>query len=410
MGVATETRESEVEHIPACRGWWSRLIPTALVVTAVVLIALIAMMPDETPPPPATEVPPINVKVLRIQAVPELPDTLDLTAVVEPDRVVRVAAEVAGRIEKFGDRPQRAAGLSPRGDTDIDAAPLTDGHPRGSKSAARGATVQEGDPIARGDPIVHLNKDLLQAGFKREQAQFEYDQREYRRLLDLFEREASSKTELDDARTRRDVSKAVLEEAAAHLERAAIVAPISGTLNRLPMEIGEYVSSGDCVAEIVDIARAKIVVDVPERDVHYLHVGDVAKIFLRTPQPRELAGEIAYISELADEHTRTTRLEIMVDNHDHALRSGQIVRARLTRRVLTNAIMIPLSAVIPLENDKAVYIVNDDDRAERRLVELGFIKERSVRILSGLATGDRLIVSGHRYVGPDQPVAVVEEQ
>ena len=206
------------------------------------------------------------------------------------------------------------------------------------------------------------------------------------------------------------MSKATLDEANAELERGTILAPISGILNRLPMEVGEYAMPGDCVAEIVEIDQVMVVVDVPERDVHFMHVGQVAEIFTRASQETGLTGDITYISELADEQTRTTRLEISVENPENLLRSGQIVGVRLTRHVLTNVIMIGLGAVIPLENGKAVYVVNDEDRAERREIELGFIKGRSVQVISGLQSGDRLIVAGHRYVGPGQPVTVVQDQ
>ena len=102
-------------------------------------------------------------------------------------------------------------------------------------------------------------------------------------------------------------------------------------------------------------------------------------------------------------------MEITVNNDNRQLRSGQIVRAKLTRRLLRNVIMVPLSSIIPLENGKAVYVVDREQKAERRLVELGFFKGRSVRILSGLDEGDQLIVAGHRYVGPGQPVTIIEE-
>ena len=114
-------------------------------------------------------------------------------------------------------------------------------------------------------------------------------------------------------------------------------------------------------------------------------------------------------SELADEHTRTSRLEITVDNRERLLRSGQIVRARLTRRVLNDVIMIPLGSVIPLERGRVVYVV-EGGQAQRRLVELGFIKGRSVQILAGVEAGDLLIVAGHRFVGPGQPVTIVSDE
>lgn len=341
---------------------------------------------EETPPP---VIPPVNVRVWPIQSIQQLPDTFDLTAVVEPEQIVEVAAEVPGRIERYGERK-------------------TDVTWRGQTLAA-GETIDEGEPVQQGAPLVHLNRDLLQARYDRAQAQFEYDQREYRRILDLAEDGTSSPTEVDDAKTHRDIAKALLEEARRELERCLIVAPCDGILNRLIREPGEYVNPGTPVAEIVNIDRVKVVVDVPERDVHYLAVGDPAEVHIGQVAgvpPR--IGRVTYISEVADEATRTTRLEILVDNGDHLLRSGQIVRARLTRRVLHDIIMIPLSSVIPLEHGRVVYIVNDDKLALRRDVELGFIKGRSVRVLSGLTAGERLIVDGHRYVGPQQPVNITE--
>lgn len=387
MSAAPETVESATSR-PS--GWLGRIIPVALVVTAAALVGVVAMMPNETPPAPATEIPPVNVKVLRVRAEPELRDTFDLTAVVEADRVVRVASETAGRIERIGGRQREIRWRD--------------------RIFPAGATFAEGEPISEGEPIVYLNKDLLQARVDRAQAEFEYARRDYRRILELPESGSTSQTELDDARTKKDIAKAALDEAAAELERTTILAPIGGILNRLPMEIGEYVAPGDCVAEIVDMDPAKVVVDVPERDVHHLKFGDAAEVFVRAPDEGELAGRITYISELADEATRTTRVEITVDQGDTpGLRSGQIARARLTRRILANVIMVPLGAVIPLESGKAVYVVANEDVAERREVELGFIKGRNVHILTGLEVGDRLIIAGHRYVGPGQPVTVIAE-
>ena len=99
-----------------------------------------------------------------------------------------------------------------------------------------------------------------------------------------------------------------------------------------------------------------------------------------------------------------------MDNHEDRLRSGQIVRARLTRRVLHDVIMIPLDVIIPLEDGKAVYVVDDQQKAQHRRIELGLLKGRAVQVTQGLSAGDRLIVAGQRYVGSDQPVNIVANQ
>lgn len=343
----------------------------------------------------------MNVKVELVAALPALADTITLPGVTEPNRIVKVPAEVSGRIEKID--------------------------------------CEEGRPCRAGDELIRLNTDLLQADYDRAKASSEFDQREYERIAELRRRGVSSAAELDQIRARAAASKAAFDAAKASLDRAIIRAPIGGILDRVPVEQGEYVKPGDVVAEIVDVDLIKVVLDVPERDVHFLDVGATEEIFVRGGDGEyKVTGKIGYISELADAGSRTSRVEVIVDNRPVAgsgglppgegasgasttapasisaapgkrpLRSGQIVRVRLTRRVLQGAIMVPLAAVIPLEDGYLVYVA-EDGKAEKREVQLGLIKGSQIQVVSGLKEGDRLIVSGHRYVGPGQPVAVEEQ-
>ncbi len=369
-----------------------RLLPALIVAAAAGAVAVVARMPGRDGDPPPTERPPVNVKVELVRALPALADTITLPGVTEPNRIVKVPAEVSGRIERIA--------------------------------------CEEGRPCRAGDELIRLNTDLLQADYDRAEASSEFDQREYERVAELRRGGVSSPAELDQIGTRAAASEAAFDAARASLDRAVIRAPIGGILDRVPVEQGEYVKPGDVVAEIVDVDVLKVVLDVPERDVHFLDVGAAEEIFVRGGDGEyKVTGKIGYISELADAGSRTSRVEVVVDNRPVAgsgrattapavlsaasgkrpLRSGQIVRARLTRRVLKGAIMVPLAAVIPLEDGYLVYVA-EDGKAEKRQVQLGLIKGRRIRVLSGLTEGDRLIVSGHRYVGPGQPVAVDEQK
>ena len=384
-----ENSDALVGQESTARGWRGRIVSIAIVLIAVVMVVAVARIPKKEPALPEANIPPVNVVVQTIEPLAEFADTFTLSAVVEPEYVVRVAAEVAGRIERYG---TRSHAVSWRG-----------------REIPAGSVLDEGEPIEAGAPIAYLNRELLQAAYDRAQAQSEYDRNEYDRIADLYKREVTSKAEYDDARAKRDISQATLEEEARNLERTEIVAPISGILNRFTAEVGEYAVAGQQIAEIVCIDRVKVVVEVPERDIHYLKLGDTAEIVVKNSKLVRFVGKITYLSELADPATRTTRIEITIDNPDHLMRSGQIISATLTRRIINDAIMIPLASVIPLENGRVTYVVMDG-LAERREVELGLIYGHSVRILSGLSAGDKLIVAGHRYVGPGQPVTVVEQR
>jgi membrane fusion protein (multidrug efflux system) len=233
-------------------------------------------------------------------------------------------------------------------------------------------------------------------------------------MAELVDLDATAQSDLDNAKTQWAISKAKLEEVRARLERTKIVAPGGGVLNDLLVEEGEYVQPGMPVAEIVDTSVVKVVVDVPERDIGFFKVGQKAEVIVDSKvadsngQPPALSGPITFISELADARTRSTPVEITLANPERELRSGQIVRVRLTRRMLKDAVLIPLLAVIPMEEGYAAYVVNSDE-AHRRDLKLGIMRKDEVQVEQGLKAGDQLIVAGHRFVAPGQKVRIIPE-
>ena len=363
------TKKEEKKH-----RWLRRNAPKIVVIIAVLaVLSLITKIPKKEQHAAPTEAAPMNVKVETIVAEPQFAETFDLPAIVEPNRIVSVCAEVEGRIEKI--------------------------------------PSVEGNRVNKGDLLVSLNSDLIRPQFEIAEAQFERDKIEFERMKELVEKDATSRSDLDDATVQLATSRAQLAEVGARLDRTDIIAPINGVLNNLMVEQGEYVQSGMAVAEIVDADTVKVVVDVPERDITFFTVGQKAEVFLNyRDQEKSQVGTITFISELADQQTRSTSMEITLANKEGFLRSGQIVRVRLTRQNIKDAVLIPLLAVIPMENGYAVYVVNSKE-AQRREVKLGIIKADRVRVKSGLEPGDRLIISGHRFVAPGQKVnAVVENE
>ena len=355
------------------QGWFRRkIIKVVIVLIAIALLAVVMKIPKRERTAPPSEVALVNVTVMPVIAQPQLSDSFDLPAAIEPNRIVTVSAEVEGRIEHI--------------------------------------PCKEGDPVKAGDLIIQINDDLIRPLFEVAQEQVKRDKIEFKRMDNLVKDNATSQRDLDDARTKLAISEANLDEVSARLQRTRIISPITGRLNEIIVEDGEYVNVGAPVVQIVDNDTVKVVVDIPERDISFFSIGQEAQVVVNVKgQDITMTGEISFISELADNQTRSTRTEISLDNRKRLLRSGQIVLVRLTRRVIDNAIMIPLLAVIPMEDSKAVYVVNSEE-AQRREVELGFIKGDYVHVKSGLKPGDRLIIAGHRFVAPGQKVNVVSEK
>jgi len=344
-------------------------VKAVIILAAIGILTAIMKMPAKKREAPATEAPPVNVKVMTVTAEPKLADAFDLPAVVEPNRIVTVSAEVGGRIERI--------------------------------------PPEEGSKVRAGDLLIKLNTDLILPEFESAKAQVDRDQIEFDRMTNLVKESATTQRDLDNATSQLAISKACLEGIRARLERTSIFAPTAGVLNDLLVEEGEYVDAGNPVAQVVDTDTVKVVVEIPERDIAYFSIDEKAEIFVDTKgQIGSLVGTISFISELSDPRTRSTRTEITLDNKQRLLRSGQIVHVRLTRQILKDAVLIPLLAVIPMEDSKAVYVVNSR-QAKRRDVKIGFIRDDQVQIQSGLEPGDKLIIAGHRFVAPGQKVNIV---
>ncbi|MHC4605629.1 MAG: efflux RND transporter periplasmic adaptor subunit, partial [Planctomycetota bacterium] len=239
------------------------------------------------------------------------------------------------------------------------------------------------------------------------------------RISGVAKKGAATAQEVDRAASQMLATKAALERAKVRLERAAIAAPIDGVLNRIMVEEGEYVRVGAPVAEIVEIDTVKVVAMVPEFDIGYIRVAKVAAVVTEVDgEEKTLAGEVKYVSELADERTRATRVEIELDNKERLLRSGRIVRVLLTRRTLENVVMVPLFSVIPMEDGKAVYVVEEGKAVRRdvkintrfiRTLDWGGRKLQRIQIVEGLKAGERLITAGQQFVAPGQAIKVVTE-
>lgn len=355
------------------RSIWRRvrkvIISLVIVLCAVAAVVSIARLPGRTVDVVEQEIPLVNVEVLTLEAVKTLPDYLELPGTIEPSAIVNVPVELGGKIEQ----------INPR----------------------------EGDLVKKGEVILILDSKLLKAEVNRARAQAEFDRKTLDRSASLLERGVVNRSQVEEAEARATISDANFEVARTKLERTVVYSPISGVLDEMVNEVGEYVALGDVVSRIVDVAKVKVAIQVPEKDTPFIRQGAEIAVSVDALSSRVFRGNVTYMSEIADRSTRSTRVEITVDNSHRQLRAGMIVRVKIRRRTLSNVVMVPLASIIPLEEGRVVY-VEKDGIAEKREVEIGLIQGTEVQIIKGLEPGENLIVLGHRLIGPGQRVIVIK--
>jgi RND family efflux transporter MFP subunit len=156
------------------------------------------------------------------------------------------------------------------------------------------------------------------------------------------------------------------------------------------------------------MGRMRVKIHLNEQDYVHLDKEDAVTVRVEAYPEAAFVGQVDKIGIKADAHTNTFEIEILVANPDLLLKAGLTAAVTVTVDEIRDAIMIPQDAVLFRENRKEVFVVTDEDKAAVREVTLGRVEGSTVRILDGLAPGEKLVTTGAPYLKDGDRVAVAE--
>ncbi len=269
---------------------------------------------------------------------------------------------------------------------------------------------QEGETLKIGQKILTIDSVSQQANLERDRVDAKVKQKAMERLASLVAENLVSRQEYDNSVTAYEASKQNLQLSRIVMQKSRVTSPIAGVLDARLVERGEYLKAGDPVAVVVQVDRLKALIDVPEKDVRYFHIGEEVQVIqaqIDTGEEVSRSGTLVHLAYKADPMTRTYLGKIEIDNNDRHLRPGMIVHIEALRRELKNAIAIPLYAVVDLDGRKVVF-VEEAGRAQLRVVKIDRIIGDQAVIVDGLKLNERLIVKGQQLLADGAAVKVEE--
>lgn len=181
---------------------------------------------------------------------------------------------------------------------------------------------------------------------------------------------------------------------------AVIRAPLAGFVSSKAVAIGEYVSPNSPVLTIVRTSPIKLRLNVPESQAGAIQAGMSVSTRVAAQGDREFAGRVSAINPNLNETARTLAVEVVFDNTDNLLRPGMFAAAQIQLAGGEEAIYIPRTALVREANTDsvAIYVVQNNT-ARLRIVQVDedrLNEDEEVRILSGLASGERVAVGGEQ--------------
>jgi membrane fusion protein (multidrug efflux system) len=265
--------------------------------------------------------------------------------------------------------------------------------------------VDDGQAVRRGQVLVEVDSEIYSAQVETAQAQLALAEADLRRLGELGD--MATQADLDRADTQVKVTAANLRMARAQLDRAVVNAPFDGVVGGLDVEEGEVAGHGSPVVRLVQLDQVRVTLSVPDRDVVALQRGMELQV-TASARSSLYTGTITKVGQTADLRTRAFTVEVEVPNPDHELLPGMIVRVNGQRSITTDAVVIPQEWVVTTLTDQGVFVA-EDGVAVWRPVTLGDLVRDQVVVTSGLASGDRVVITGHRDLAPGDEVLVSRE-
>jgi len=265
--------------------------------------------------------------------------------------------------------------------------------------------AQEGARVRKGDLLAKIDVASLKAGLDRAEAAYQLTDALSQRRKRLAARKIINQDALDHSRTDRSVARGDLEQARLEYEKGFVRAPVDGRINRLFVDKGEFINRGEPLLDLVNVDQVEVNLNVPEMDVRFFRPGQKAGVRVDAFPDLRKTGVVAFVAYRADPATKTFPVKVLVENPGHEIRPGMVARVSLVRRVIPDAMMAPLFALVDKGGERLLF-VEQDGLARARTVELGVISGDRVQILKGLAPGDRLIVKGQTEVEEGMKVQV----
>jgi RND family efflux transporter MFP subunit len=262
-----------------------------------------------------------------------------------------------------------------------------------------GRMVTSGQLMAKIDEREAANQVAI-ATVARDEAQLAFD-----RAKSSWEDGLVSREAYDTALSQLNSATAQLESDEIQLAYTRIRAPFDALVVTRDIRQAQYVTPGDTLFRISDFTPLLCRVEVPEKDLPRITIGQPAHLRVEAYPGERFAATVARTRPTVDASTGTFTVTLEVDGQGR-LRPGMFASVFLRTETRNNVLVIPRDALV-LDSLGDTVFIKDGDVAERREVVLGIRDEDSIEIEAGLEEGDLLIVVGQDGLADGTPVSVL---
>jgi membrane fusion protein, multidrug efflux system len=260
--------------------------------------------------------------------------------------------------------------------------------------------VKEGQAVKRGQLLVKLDDQVLRQGIEATKNQLAFAENVYNKTKALWDQNIGSEVQYLGAKNNVEALQKQIAVQEEQLKTFLVYADQSGIADVVNVKVGELFSGVTMAGpqiQIVNNSELTVKIDIPEN--YYAKVKQGTPVEVEVPSVgKKFSTSINLIANTINPANRSFKAECRIPG-GLGLKPNMVAKAKILSKASSKAIVIPINVVQSDEKSKYVYVEADKNGrkvATRKQVQLGELYEDDVEILSGLASGDKLIVSGYQ--------------
>ena len=262
----------------------------------------------------------------------------------------------------------------------------------------------EGQSVKLGDLLLRLDDTKLAASVAEADANFKLSTANHERARQLLRDKLISQQEYEQIAAQFQATQASLDLKKRLLKDTRILAPFKGVVGSRQVSPGQVISRNATLTWLVDLDPMKIEVNIPERYLSQVALGQTIEFSVAAFPNEKFKGEVFFISPQLDPATRTALIKARIPNPGHKLKGGMFANLALNLQLRDSAIVVPEPALVSNGDTVTVFIVDEKGLAQVRPVKIGLRLAGRVEVLTGLQPGDKVVVEGVQKLFPGVPV------
>ncbi len=260
--------------------------------------------------------------------------------------------------------------------------------------------VTEGQSVNKGQVLAQLDDKVLKQGLEEIKTQYALVSNLYNKQKNLWDQKIGSEVQYLSAKTNKEALENRLQTTLEQIEMSKIKSPINGTVEEIPIKVGQSVAPGLPIFRVVNFSKIKVMAEVAEAYAPKINKGDDVVLFFPDIN-NEVTTKVTFASKYINPINRTFQIEARLAVKDMKFKANMVCVVKVNDYTTPKAIVLPMNVIQSLNNEKYVFLMKQEGNnitTKKQVVKLGQSYNGNVEILDGIKENDKVIVSGFQDI------------